>query len=94
MRKLSVLFLALGLAACGASPEEQCNVVYSSICSVFFECHYFTSEESCVESHTVQVDCARATGVSSGYDTCIADIAALTCPGAQWPESCKGIIEM
>jgi hypothetical protein len=110
-RTSSPLALTLLLFGCGGeeSARAECEALKETYCASAMSCvppepaaTYQQLSDYCGRRLDSAINCAEAGSVSSSYDRCLTEIAALACdepsllsdPNIGLPRSCVGVIRM
>jgi hypothetical protein len=73
------------------SPIGKCHAVATALCTKQATCTGGTrATAGCIQDAIDKIRCNQVTSVGAGYDRCLADIAAGTCPPTL-PASCQGV---
>ncbi len=75
------------------SAVEECRVLVETYCEMLSFCGIYLTEEKCRDEAYEKLPCDDAASVSTGYETCLSDLDALTCENVEpMPASCSGVI--
>jgi len=74
----------------------QCQTLVSQFCDELVSCDFYSDSGSCIQDATVNFECENAVGVSSDYNTCLAQLGGRSCSAVEngIPTACEGAIFM
>ena len=79
-------------APMATTPQQQCRNLLLALCDKDTACGSPpVTATQCLAQFTM-TDCSRVTGVSSSYDTCLAQIPTSACPLTNVPAACTGVL--
>jgi hypothetical protein len=83
IRVAVMLALAGGVFSCGGDGSDapmKCDALVSRICARVIACvNDGTTEGECEAAAKTVLPCARAVAVSTGYDSCVAEVQTSPC---------------
>jgi hypothetical protein len=72
----------------------SCNQYLDAVCAQTTRCSPTTTAAACHAEVAAQVDCSKAAGVSTSFETCLHELGALSCTSQTAPKSCDGAIKV
>jgi hypothetical protein len=72
----------------------SCNQYLDAICKTTTRCSPTTTATACHAEVAAQVDCSKAAGLSTSFDTCLRELDTASCTAQAQPDSCDRAIKV